>query len=255
MDYFFAAGSVQFWLAAFADNPQIGGGFGQGINNPENPVFTFGIPYVSGDGERSAMWLRVLGVQALVVSEANGRDSYKQAWSDPNKFHGVLPELWREGGDVIYGVPQRSSSLAHVIGPDDVAPRSPVNVLDAEPIQKLSAALQDPSLPLAGMRWVHPAEARISATLKPGQLIFAQESYHPGWHATVNRESRPIRRDGLGFMVIEPRCNGACEIDLAFDGGTEMRVAYGLRILGIAGALAWMLLWLRNRRQHFLIEE
>lgn len=50
-------------------------------------------------------------------------------------------------------------------------------------------------------------------------------------------------------MVIEPRCNGVCDIDLRFDGGAEMRVTYALRILGLAGGLIWTLVWMRRRRR------
>ena len=246
----YASGSIQFWMNAFGDNPQLGGGFGQGISNPEIPALDYGIGYTSGDGERTAMWLRVTGVQAVVVTGPTGRDAYK-AWTDSTKFQGVLPELWREGGEAIYGVPQRTVSLAHTIRPGDVVMRSPRDVTDVEPVHNLAMALEDPSLPPADLKWPHPSEARISADLKPEQLIFVQESYHPGWHATVSGESRPIRRDGLGFMVIEPRCTGACEIDLTFDGGGEMRAAYALRILGLLGAFGWMALWWRrHRRRH-----
>jgi hypothetical protein len=44
-------------------------------------------------------------------------------------------------------------------------------------------------------------------------------------------------------MVIEPRCQGPCEIDLSFDGGAEMHLAKIARMLGIAADLVWMLLW------------
>jgi hypothetical protein len=244
----FATGSVQFWLNAFARNPQVGGGFGQGVINPEIPILHYGIPYTKADGERTAMWLRLLSVQAVVVSGPNGKDAYKEAWTDPNKFRGVLPELWRNGDDAIYGVPQRTTSLAHVIAPADVVARSPVNVADVDPVRKLAATLEDPALPEAEFAWRRQGEARISSVLSPDQLLFVQVSYHPGWNATVNGQPRPIRPDGLGFLVIEPHCNGFCEVNLTFDGGAEMHHANILRIVGIIAALMWMALWAWKRK-------
>ena len=239
----FATGSVQFWLNSFARNSQVGGGFGQGVGNPEIPVIHYGIPYTKGDGERTAMWLRLIGAQAVVISGPTGRDAYKEAWTDPDKFRGVLPELWRDGGDAIFGVPQRSTSLAHVIDPADVVARSPFNVADVDPVRKLAAALEDPSLPEAEFAWRSQGVARISGVLKPEHLLFVQVSYHPAWVASVNGQLHPIRQDGLGFLVIEPRCDGYCEIDLTFDGGAEMHRAYILRMLGSFAALTWMGLW------------
>jgi hypothetical protein len=46
------------------------------------------------------------------------------------KFDGILPVLWRDGDDMIYDIPDRFHSLAHLI---------PWSVI---------AALEDPDLPL-----------------------------------------------------------------------------------------------------------
>lgn len=233
----FAQGSVRYWLDAFSGTPQTGGGFDQGLINPEVPITQFGIPFTKGDGVRAAMWLRILGASAVVVGGPTSRDAYPDNWHDPGKFRGVLPEIWRDGGDVIYAVPQRSPSLAHVILPTDVVPRQPVNVEDTELVQRLNSALDDPSLPIADLVWRSQAEAAISATLQPQQIVFVQISYHPGWQATVNGALRPTRRDGLGFLIIEPQCNGPCQIRLLYDGGTEMRVAEWVRAITAIGLL------------------
>jgi hypothetical protein len=239
----FLTGSTQFWLNAFAANPQVGGGFGQGVVNPEIPIIHYGVPFTKGDGERTAMWLRLVGAQAVVVSGATGRDAYKEAWLDADKFRGILPELWRDGDDAVFAVPQQSTSLAHAIRAADVVARSPINVTDVEPVRRLAAALEDPSLPKASFAWHKPGEARIFGFLKPDQLIFVQVSYHPGWETFVNGKARPTGQDGLGFIVIEPQCEGPCDVRLSFTGGTEMRRARALRVLGIAAAFGWMLFW------------
>lgn len=245
----FTSGSVQFWLNAFSDVPEVGGGFGQGVVNPEIPVMHYGIPFIQKNGDSAAMWLRLLGAKAVVVSGPPSRDSYAFVWTDPNKFRGVLPELWRNGGDAIYAVPMRSQSLAHAILPGDVAVKFPRHVLDFEPVRALNAALDNPALPSASFIWKNRHEAAIFASLQPQQVLFVQVSHHPGWHATVNGEPRPVRRDGLGFMIVEPRCSGPCEIRLFYDGGLEMRLARLAQAASILVMLLWLLshVWQRRR--------
>ncbi len=48
-----------------------------------------------------------------------------------------------------------------------------------------------------------------------------QITHDPGWQATVDGERQPIRKDGLGFLVIEPRCEQGCTVALTYDGGPE----------------------------------
>lgn len=237
----FISGSIQFWLNAFADTPQLGGGFGQGIVNRTIPAVHFGVPFTADDGQAAAMWLRLYGVQAVVVNAPGSRDFYNGVWRDPAKFDGVLPEIWRDGGDVIYAVPQRTRSLAHVILPEHAPFRTPENNLDIAPVEALAKALEDPTLPLADLEWVTQSDVRITADLQADHLLFVQITGHPGWRAFVNGEPRRILVDPLGFTIVEPKCTGPCEVTLTFDGGMEMllaRLACGLTILGM---LVWRL--------------
>jgi hypothetical protein len=235
----FATGSTKFWLNAFGDNPQLGGGFDQGITNPMIPRVTFGIPFTRGDGERCAGWLRAYGIDAIVVSGPGTADAYRD-YRDAGKFEGVLSERWRRGGDVIYEVPRRNPSLAHVIPRRAVVGRAPVNIEDVEPILAYEAALEDPALPPARFEWRGTRAAAIEAVATPDEVISVQISYHPGWRATSN--GRPVRllADGLGLMVIEPGCAGACRVELVYDGGLEMKLAKWVRFLALAVLLAWL---------------
>ena len=52
-----------------------------------------------------------------------------------------------------------------------------------------------------------------------------QQSYRAGWRANALGEPVPIRPDGLGFMVLDPPCEGPCEIELVYDGGGEAKLA------------------------------
>ena len=72
----------------------------------------------------AVLWLKAFGVDAVAVSGPRSREFFKP-FRNPRKFDGLLPELWRDGDDVIYRVPRRSTSLAHVVRPADLAPRRP----------------------------------------------------------------------------------------------------------------------------------
>ena len=244
----FLSGSTQFWLNLFANTPQLGGGFGQGIIDPILAIVHYDVPFVEGDGPALIRWLRLFGIQAVVVSEANGRDSYREVWRDPAKFHKLLPEIWRQGGEVIYSVPQKSDSLAHVILPAQAAVRAPLNVYDEDPVRTLARALEDPTLPNAHWEWLGPSHARIAAPLSRSQILFVQISYHPGWHASVHGAPRRVRAEPLGMMLIEPDCEGACEVDLVYDGGREMEMSNAATVVTILAGTIWMLSLTRRSR-------
>jgi len=132
-------------------------------------------------------------------------------------------------------VPLRSDSLAHVVHASQIVSRAPADGLDLEPLRPYVAALNDPRLPLAHMKWTSGHSARITADVQPGDVLSVQVSNHSGWRATSNGLPSSIHTDGLGMMVVRPQCNGECTVDLQFDGGMEMRIASIVQILsGIA---------------------
>ncbi len=235
-------GSVGYFLNAFVDVPQMSGGFEQGGINLMIPYFRHQI--WSGEnagkreGEIAVLALRAFGVDAVAVSGPASQEVYKPFWN-PKKFEGLLPEAWRDGDDVIYTVPRRSPSLAHVIRTGDLPPRRLWHGLDAGPLRPYVRALEDPALPLAAMRWLNRHTARISARLARDQILSVQISYHPGWHAAVNGAPRRVYGDRIGQLVIEPACEGPCTVELMYDGGVETRivrvVAWGALLGGIAG--------------------
>jgi hypothetical protein len=234
----FAPGSTQFWLNAFTDTPQLMGGFDNGIVDQMTRLARYIIVTGDGAGERDAqisvLWLKAMGVHAVVVAGPDSTQAYRD-FRNPKKFEGVLPLEWHEGDDFVYFVPQRTPSLARVMTKTDLVRRNPVTGVDIEPLVPYVAALDNPEFPEAGFRWTSRHAASIQATLSPQQVISIQLSYHPGWHALVNGSTKPIGEDGLGQMYIEPNCDGACSIELFYDGGWEMRIAHG------AAYTAWML--------------
>jgi len=238
-------GSVGFFLNVFSDTPQLDGGYYQGMQNPYVAHVNYQIR--TGDnagleeGTIAAAWLKAFGVDAVGVSGPRSEEPYKP-FRNPRKFDGILPEIWRQGDDVIYRVPRRSQSLAHVIRPQDLPVRVPISSLDVEAIHPYLRALDDPSFPEAPMRWLDRHTASISANLNRDQILTVQISYHPGWEATANGRACRVSKDNLGQLVVFPDCEGPCAVRVAYNGGTEMLVARSVCWLSLAGGLVWMLL-------------
>jgi len=242
----YAPGSIAFWFNAFSGVAQLSGGFDQGDLQPTMPAVRYQI--LAGlDGAVARDWLRIYGCDAVIVSGPASQEQFKP-YAYPRKFEGVLPVLWREDDVAIYAVPRRSPSLAHVVRRADLAQRFPPDASRLAELQPFLTALEDPGLPAASFHWVGTRQARIAADLRLGYLIAVQVAYHSGWSARVNGQSRPVWGDPFGLTIVEPRCEGPCVVDLAYDGGTEMtffRVLSWLCILGGAGGLAAGVFWRR----------
>ena len=238
-----APGSVGFWLTTFNDTPQLGGGFDQGLTNKRLLHVSYqlysGEASNAQEGEIGELWLKSFGVQAVMVGGPHSREVYKP-FHNPNKFAGRFKELWRDGDDVIYEVPSRAPSLAHVMKREDLAPRTPSGGLDVDPLRPYVAALDNPAYPIAQFHWLAPSRAAITANLERSQIVSVQISYHPGWHARVNGRACSTYRDHLGLLVVEPACDGPCTIELNYDGGTEMWVARILSWIALLAGILWI---------------
>ncbi len=246
-----APGTISFWLNAFTDTPQLGGGFDQGIVNRTLRRAEYQIFSADGAGDRAAqiaaLWLNAYGVQAIAVGSQNSREVYKP-FRRPEVFAGAFPEAMRDGGDAIYWVPGRTGSLAHVVPRTSLVRDQPVHGLDIRQVQTYVEALHDPSVAPTSFHWTSRHSAEIQAALRSDQAISVQVTYHPGWRATVDGRSCPLSGDGLGQMVVEPACDGACNVQLIYDGGWEMRLARIASWLSSAGCLAWIALCGRRSR-------
>ena len=235
----FAPGTMGFWMNAFSDTPMLTGGF----DNGERNVFLQDINYqiYAGDKREVALaWLEAFGCDAVVGGDPASREVY-HPYAHPGRFHG-LTELWREGPEVVYEVPRGSRSLAHAVRAADLPSVRPP-AYDASLLAPYLAALRDPSLPSADFRWRSTAAASITANLRPEHLLSVQVTWDDGWTARVGSEPRRVWGDKLGQMVVEPRCDGPCTVELLYTGGTEMRMARILSLLAMAAGLLWILPW------------
>jgi hypothetical protein len=248
-----AAGTVSYWLNAFSDTPQFGGGFDQGIANRTYNLVSYQILSADGAGERAAeiaeLWLQAYGVQAIAVGGPGSRGEFKP-FRHPEAFAKSFAEATRDGDDAVYWVPGRGTPFARVIGSRSLVRNRPVNGLDIAQLQAYVHALQDPNLAPVTFRWTSRHSAQIQAEVRRQEVISVPLTYHPGWHAFVNGASRRLYGDGLGLAVVDPECNGSCRVELTYDGGWEMRIARIASWASFAGCLIWIALYRLRRRNN-----
>jgi len=233
----FAPGSVSVWMNMFTEVPQMVGCCDQSVPSFEHRVAFYTI--YAGDNitdpnaRNSLLWLKAYGIHAIGVSGAHGREFFKP-FTRPDKFAGILPEMWRSGADAVYQVPLRSTSLVHVIPEAAVVSRSPYNGVDVAPLEPFVAALENSQLPPARIVWPNAHRARILAQLALGQVISLQNSYAPGWHAAANGRTARVTEDGIGLTIIKTDCTGTCVIEMSYDGGREALYALVAQGLGLS---------------------
>lgn len=246
----FVTGSSSYLFNYFTDLPQLHGGHDPNDPNWAHRVAIFmiysGMNAGAKDAEVSILWLKAFGVQAITVPGPTSVE-YSRVFTNRNKFDGVLPVIWNYEDTKIYAVPNRSSSLAHVIPTTGVVKDSPLNGLDVRELSTYVAALDNPSLPLANMEWHNLHSFVVQTNLKPGQCISIQETYANGWHAWVNGKPQPVSRDGLGLMVVSPDCNGACRVEMDYDGGAERKTCLTAMVLALMGVGTYSHFKLRRR--------
>jgi hypothetical protein len=222
----FVAGETGTWFNVFSNNPQLH----SGINpfNPnrveENAVYAI---YADRDARASVLWLKAFGCHAIYVPGPRTR-APTSPFQQPAKFEGVLPILWHTEDDTIYAVPQRGDSLAHAVPREALVRHKPMHGLDVGEVERYVAALENPALPPAPMTWLSPNEGRIAAVVHPGEALSVQITYDRGWRAFAGGREARVRADAIGLTVIEPDCDGTCEVDFVFDGGLERRIYRGI---------------------------
>jgi hypothetical protein len=241
-------GSLGKWADVFTGVTQFGGGSWSTVYNGTEQI---GADAVSAggatpeeDARTSLLWLRAYGAGAVAIPGPNSTE----VWRDirhPAKFEGVLPRVWREDDVSLYttGI----HSLAHAVDEGVLVKRPPLGSSDTTQIERYVAAFGTNSRPPAEVRWTGSDCLSIALDTAPAEVVSIQITHYPGWKATANGVPRPLYRDGLGLMWLRPNCAGACRIELAYDGGFELRACRVVSYAAIFGGP--LLLLLRRRRR------
>src|SRR5262249_23673342 len=135
----------------------------------------FGVADVHRDAELSLTWLKAYGTGLVAISGKNSQEYWK-SFSHPEKFDGLLPVLWSQGGVNIYRVPLRESTLAHIVPETALVSQAPKIPEDVGQVERYVAALDDPALPNTAFQWEGRNRIGIRTTGGEGQVVSIQVS-------------------------------------------------------------------------------
>jgi hypothetical protein len=234
------AGSVRFWFDAWHDLPQLGGGSDQGLVNGITDQAQWEIN-LAPKPEASILWMQCLGVDLTYVSDKNSQEMFKDT-TYPQKYDGVLTAIFDDHqGNRIFRIPRRYPVRARVVETARLnALRRPRANDDVEYLQAYADVIEKgPDSPVT-LSWQGTDAIEVHADLAAGQSIVVQESYDPAWHVWCGGKPLAMRKDAMGFMVIDPP-PGSQDVGMAFVTPLENQVGRmltgisGLAILGLIG--------------------
>jgi hypothetical protein len=234
------AGSVRFWFDVWHDLAEMGGGSEQGLMNGLTIDAQYEI-HLDPKPEASILWLQCLGVDAAYVPGPGSQEIFKDN-KVPEKFAGLLPVLYdNRRGDVVYQVPRRYAARARVVETarlDQLQP--PQSTQDSVNLRAYADVIEKgPDAPPALVR-DGPDTMRVRARLSAGQSLVVQETYDPAWRAWSENQPLPVRKDAMGFLVIDAP-PGDREVRLQFMTPMENQVGRGITLLTILLLLGWLL--------------
>ncbi len=236
-------GSVSIWLNEFADTPQMTGLFEHSLTNVQNMSFGYMVGHAGSSAEEAAdgalLWMKAWAVRAVAIGGPGSGEAYRSIVF-PYRFHNKLQLAWSSGDDYIYWVPQRTPGLARVVRERDLVTKPPMHGLDLGELRPFVAALDDPALPVASLRWQGPSDALVRGVLTPDQVYSVSINWDRGWTATANGRPIPVRADGLGLIAIAPQCSGPCEVELHWTAAPESQIVTGVTLATLLGCGLWI---------------
>jgi hypothetical protein len=240
-------GSLSFWHNTWSDGQQFSGSSYSTAYNPVQQIAwqRWLFAATPAEARNAAVWLKAFGTYAFAVPGSQSGEFWK-ALTHPELF---LPcdSLWQDSDTTICRIPDARASLAHVVPADRLVRQGWPNEPDFATVERYAAALD--TGPPAFFEWRGNGAAHIRTVALPGQVVSVQISWHPGWKAVANKRPVAIRPDGLGLTVVDPGCDGPCEIQLNYTGGSEPLLCHFLRWTTIAVLAAWIRRRLSNPRR------
>ena len=239
------SGTVRFWFDAWHDLTELGGGSEQGLLNPVVYASTWEI-IIGNRPEPVLLWLKALAVDVMYAAGPNSEEPYKDVHSI-ERFS-AWPLLWDDGqGNKLWSTQRRFAERVRVIDTakfngvpapasrfDIERLRAYVDVIENGPDSRVTVERPSTDLML------------LHAKFDAGQSLLVQETWDPAWQASVDGKSLPIRKDAMGFMVVDPPA-GDRTVKLEFPMPLENRVGWGLTALTL---LALAVLAVRKERVH-----
>jgi hypothetical protein len=237
----YPTGSVRFWYDAWHDLPQLGGGSEQGLLNGVVEAAQWETN-LGARPEPAILWMQCLGVDAIYVSDQRSQEMFKD-FQHPRKLSGVLPVIYDDRqGNLLYKVPRRYAARARVVDRRKLNELKPPRFNDD--VEYLGAYAdvieKGPDAPPSVERNGTDAML-VRAKVDAGQSIVVQESYDPAWQAWAGGTQLPVRKDAMGFMVVDAP-PGYGQVRLQFVTPLENQVGRMvtlLTLLILVGLIAW----------------
>jgi len=230
------SGTVRFWFDTWHDLAEFGGGSDQGILNPVVPDSQWEVS-IGSNPEFALLWLQAMGTDVIYVAQPNSEEPYKDT-QHIERFS-ALPVLWDDGqGNVLYSTRRRYAPRARVVETARLdALHTPRNNEDIAYLRPYVDAIEKgPDSPAMIDRESSDAML-VRASLAAGQSLLVQETWDPAWRATVDGRPLAVRKDPMGFMLVDPP-PGDRAIRLEFAMPLENRVGWGVTavsLLALAG--------------------
>jgi hypothetical protein len=243
----YPSGSVRFWYDAWHDLAQLGGGSDQGLLNGELAPAQWETN-LGAKPEPSILWMQCMGVDVIYVSDKRSQEMFKD-FEYPQKFAGVLPVVYDDQqGNTLCRVPRRYPARARVVETGKLNALKPPRANDD--VEYLGAYAdvveKGPDSPPTLARDGTDA-MRVRAKVEPGQSIVVQESWDPAWQAWDGGKQLPLRKDVMGFMVVDAP-PGDREIRLAFVTPLENRIGRLVTLATLALLLSLVVFGMRWER-------
>ena len=237
----FATGSVRFWYDAWHDLPELGGGSDQGLLNAQAEPAQWEIN-LGRQAEPTILWLQAFGSDAVFVSDQRSQEMFKDVEA-PEKLAGKVPVLFDDQkGDMLYQIPRRFPARARVVDTARLNALKPPR--SSQDVENLGAYVdvieKGPDAPPSVAR-NGPDVMLVRAKVETGQSIVVQESYDPAWQAWAGGTRVPVRKDAMGFLVVDAP-PGEREVRLEFVTPLENqigRILTLLTLLVLVGLIAW----------------
>jgi hypothetical protein len=243
----YPTGSVRFWYDAWHDLPQLGGGSEQGLLNGAVEAAQWETN-LGAKPEPAILWMQCLGVDAIYVSDQRSQEMFKD-FQHPQKLSGVLPVIYNDQqGNLLYKVPRRYTARARVVDRQKLDGLKPPRFNDD--VEYLAAYAdvieKGPDAPPSVERNGSDAML-VRAKVQAGQSIVVQESYDPAWQAWAGGTQVPVRKDAMGFMVVDaPPGYGQVRLEFVTPLENQVgRIVTLLTLLILVGLIAWSARWER----------
>jgi hypothetical protein len=220
------SGTVRFWFDTWHDLAQMGGGSEQGLLNPivqnANNEITGGT-----NAEVASLWLKALGVDVMYLAHPNSEEPYKDG-VNPERFF-TWPVLYDDGqGNTLYSTERRYAPRVRVVDSAKLAAATtPPNNDDLPSLLGYVDAIEHGPDSPATLKHLTTDVMVAHARLDAGQSLVVQETWDPAWQASMDGARLPVRKDAMGFMVVDPPA-GDRTVTLEFVMPLENRLGWAL---------------------------